>query len=102
MTILLIFVTIHPSAKTMQANKTVAITELSSDHFVFRDDEGDLRGICVDLWKRIAADLGIDDDLKVVPVKRAIPLFKNESVEMVDIIVQRMDENQMKAYNVSQ
>ena len=99
-TLLLTFITISLTFKTITARKTFAVTEVNGDHCVFNDD-GYLRGICVDLWRRIAGDLGIDHEWKVVPGNGAIPAFKNETVEVVDIIVLRLNIFMMKTFDVS-
>ena len=100
MTLLLTFITIALTLKTIGARKTLAVTEVPEDNCVFNND-GYLRGICVDLWRRIAADLGIDYELKVVPEKGAIPAFKNETVEVVDIVLLRLDIFLMRTFDVT-
>ena len=77
---------------------TVAITTNSEDDFVFKDD-GILRGICIDIWERIAYNLNVAN---FRPAVRSwddmTATFRSQSA---DIIVQRMDDGRMRRANIS-
>ena len=98
--IFVILIVLSSTQKTTATKKSIAITEVTGYPYVFEDD-GYLRGICIDLWRRVAKELGIDYSLKVVEEKQSIPAFKNESVGVVDIIVRRLSAFKMRAYGVS-
>ena len=99
-TLILIHVVSSSTSKSTTSKKTVAVTEVSGYPYVFEDD-GYLRGICIDLWRRAAKELGIDYSLKVVKETQSIPAFQNETVEVVDIIILRLDAFKMAALGVS-
>ena len=79
----------------MTDNKTRAVTAVSHDHYVFLRD-GDLNGICIELWKRVARDLNIEYSLVSVTLDH---LIKDETA---DVLIQRMDARLLETYFASE
>ena len=73
-----------------------AVSYDSGNDFVFRRHGYELAGICIDLWNETARQLGLTYTMELVDGWE--DMFKSFSVNRSDIIVQRMDDNQVERY----
>ena len=76
---------------TVTNEKTRAVTEYTADNYVF-DENGTPSGICIDLWKLVANELGIDYELTVTSPMQSVVAFEDKTA---DIIIGKMDDIQM-------
>ena len=73
----------------------------SMNDFVFRSGIGSgLAGICVDLWDETARQLNLTYSLEMV--ERWPDMFENFNQNRSDIIMQRIDEFQLKYFNATE
>ena len=69
--------------------------------FVYRDDENSaLKGICIDLWRRIAKDLNLTYVVEEVDSWSAM-MNKFKEGE-ADVIMQRINDGDMLADNITE
>ena len=93
---------LEPGELNLSSPLTRVVTVIVRNKFVYREDEnsGPLKGICVDLWKQIAEDLKItyaveEADFWTVQLKK----FKEDKA---DVIMQRINEEDMLAGNITE
>ena len=90
---------------------TRAITMVSNDYYLYKRDEysnpTEYEGICHDLWKRVADELGLKYDLFEADSNVSVgednwrPMLKSLDEHRADVIVQRIDQHQIERYNLS-
>ena len=77
------------------------VTFAGENHFLFKDEHSEnVRGICWDLWKRTANELNISYSLTLV--EHWFEMFKTFEENKADIIIQRIDDEQMEDQNISE
>ena len=76
-----------------------AVTHNSKDDYVF-EENGILRGICIDLWEQVAKDLYFSDFRpKALGWNEMMAEFKNKNA---DVIIQRMEDSRLFRSHISE
>ena len=85
----------------METVRGRVVTLLSRNNYVFRNRiDASLSGICVDLWKRTARDLRLPYSVEVV--NSWVEMYASFRDNKSDLILQRMDEGHMIAWNITE
>ena len=90
----------HPPLYNLYNPSIRVITTITNDRFVGRTEkDSSLTGICVDLWHKTAKELNLTYDIEIAGSwADMVQAFKENRA---DVIMQRMDESQMKLQNVT-
>ena len=84
----------------MEARIARAVSYDSSNDFVFRrQTDSMLTGICVDLWNETSRKLNLTYSLEMAD--QWTDMFTSFNENRSDIIVQRIDENQLEFFNAT-
>ena len=88
----------------MQSSDSVdarVVTSVTRNHFVFqRDPDPVLKGICMDLWRKTATELNLTFSVQIVePFTAMHDIFRQKKA---DIIVQRIEDDQLLSRNITE
>ena len=76
------------------------VTTVTKTNFVFQTTPGSvLSGICVDLWNETAKELNLTYSVDIV--HRWKDMFNHFNLNKSDVIMERMNDGQMRLHNIS-
>ena len=87
-------------SSTMLDMVRVITAEAGSD-FIYTEN-GELQGICWDLWKQLAKDLHVTFSTTIYSPDKWLQMFEDFKENKTDIIVQRLDDGQMQSRNITE
>ena len=80
--------------------KVRAMAIVTYDDFVGIDDiDSSLKGICISIWRRLAADLGFDDYL--IPISQWPRMLDILEHNEADVSVQRLEQLFLDVANIT-
>ena len=81
----------------MTLEEVTVVTTNTNNEFVTKNADGELSGICMDLWMQVENDLNLRSDAKVMSWEQ---MYKDLNESRADVIMQRINDGQMIRDNV--